>query len=94
MTSYEAERVRFPKELIGESGDVPTHVFLFVPPPQREKRVLLKERHPACYKRTQLKRDSSQTNGISNSAYSNAATQKSLLTKYKPKSSPLHEITL
>ena len=57
------------------------HVFLFVPPPQREKRVLLKERHRACYERTLLKRDSSQTNGISNSAYWKAATHKKVVNK-------------
>ena len=38
ITSYESQRLHFPKDLIGESGDVPTHVFLFVPPPQREKK--------------------------------------------------------
>ena len=94
ISSYESQRLQFPKDLIGESGDVPTHVFLFVPPPQREKRVLLKERHRACYERTQLKRDSSQTNGISNSAYSKAATHKRLLTKHKPKWDSHQEIML
>ena len=88
------QRVYFPKDLIGEGSDVPTHVFLFVPPPQREKRVLLKERHRVCHERTQLKRDSSQTNGISNSAYSKAATHKRLLTKRKPKSNSHQEIML
>ena len=94
MSSYESQRVHFPKDLIGESGDVPTHVILFVPPPQREKKFFLKERHRACYERTQLKRDSSQTNGISNSAYSKTATHKRLITKHKPKSNSHQEIML
>lgn len=52
MSSYESERGYFPKDLIGESGDGPTQVFLFAPPPQREKKgVLLKEGHRACYER-------------------------------------------
>ena len=52
MSFYESERghMNFPKDLIGESGDGPTHVLLFAPPPQREKeRVLLKEGHRAGY---------------------------------------------
>ena len=40
--------------------------------PSASKRVLLKERHFVCYERTQLKRNSSQANGNSNSAYSKA----------------------
>ena len=37
-------------------------------PFKESKRVLLKERHYVCYERTQLKRNASQANGISNSA--------------------------
>ena len=63
--------------------NVPIHAFLFVshPPLTAWKRLLLKQRHFACYERTQLKKDPSQANGISNPGYSNAATHKSLLTK-------------
>ena len=46
--------------------------------PSASKRFLLKERHYICYERIQIKRNSSQANGISNSAYSNAATHGSL----------------
>ena len=38
MSSYKSQRGHFPKDLIGRSCHVPTHVFLFVPPPQREKK--------------------------------------------------------
>ena len=41
MSLYESERGHFPKDLIVESGDGPTHVFLFAPPPQREKKKVL-----------------------------------------------------
>ena len=51
MSSYELQRVHFPKDLIGESGDVPTHVFPFVPPPQREKKGFIKGDTP-CLLRT------------------------------------------
>lgn len=62
--------------------------------PSAWERVPLKERHCAFYEQTQLKKDSSQTNDISNSAYSNAAAHKNMLTKHKPRSNSHNEITL
>ena len=55
MSSYEAERVRFPKDLIGESGDVLTHVFLFVPSHQREKKVFIKGETPCLLRTSSIK---------------------------------------
>ena len=57
------------------------HIFLCVIPSAWKMFFffnLLKERHCACYQRTQSKRDSSQTKVISNPAYSNVVTHKSL----------------
>ena len=46
--------------------------------PLSVKKGFIKGQTLRCYERTQLKRNSSQANGISNSAYSNAATHRSL----------------
>ena len=62
--------------------------------PSASEKVPLKERHCAFYEQTQLKKDSSRTNDISNSAYSNAAAHKNMLTKHKPRSNSHNETTL
>ena len=48
-------------DLIGESGDVPTHVFLFVPPPQREKKGFIKGETP-CLLRTNSVKEGFESN--------------------------------
>ena len=60
-TPFSEKKNRSPNTL-QNYRNIPKHAFLFLSHLELEKKVLLKERHWACYEGTQLKKDSSEEN--------------------------------